>query len=155
VSPRCVTCGDSHRVWFPALNRYIPCRRCPSPCSACAGKGPATLLDAAAGVELNAYCVIADCRCACHQLRRTNARHVPPSETPPPPEPPTRDELVDLLRRWRDLDGEPQPGEGLVSDDEVLTAHAAWREVYDALTDATDKALAAEGRQPGGEVATP
>jgi hypothetical protein len=72
----------------------------------------------------------------------------------PPPEPPTRDDLVSLLRRWRDLDAEPHPGEGLVSDGDVMAEHAQWRETYEALTDATDRALAAEARRPTNEEAS-
>jgi hypothetical protein len=126
---RCDTCQDSHQMWHSGLDRYVPCTRCPVPCRECArdnGRG--------------AYCAVTNCSCSCHHWLGANERTVPP------PIPPTRDDLVALLRRWNDLQDEPQ----LDADEQVLAEHVQWREQYEALADATDRALAAEGRRPIG-----
>ena len=67
--------------------------------------------------------------CECHHwLGANNAR------APPPP----TDDLVALLLRWRAL--------------EVYDDRSPCRETYEALADATNRAIAAEGRRPNHEV---
>jgi len=130
VSLRCKICGDSHLVWIASADRYIPCTSCPVPCRQCAsdqGRG--------------AYCAVTDCSCSCHHWLGANEHGTPP------PDPPTRDALVVLLQRWRDLESEPTPGEGLVSDGTIFADHAAWCATFEALADETDRAIAAEGRR--------
>ncbi|HSX22564.1 MAG TPA: hypothetical protein VLE97_07310 [Gaiellaceae bacterium] len=112
---RCETCGDSHQMWHSGLDRYVPCTRCPVPCRECAG-------DEGRG----AYCAVVDCSCACHHWLGANEKSVPP------PDPPTREALVSLLRRWRVANAE--------GDDE-----------NEALADETDRAIAAEARRPTGD----
>ncbi len=138
MSIRCVTCGDSHRM-LASADRYVPCTRCPVPCRQCAGD---QLLAKGALSGRGAYCAVIDCSCSCHHWLGANEHSVSP------PDPPTRDALVALLRRWRELEPEPTPGEGLVSDGEVFADHEAWNATYEALADETDRALAAEGRRP-------
>ena len=125
MSARCETCGDSHRMWLTSAERYIPCASCPVPCRECAGDE-----------GKSAYCAVTDCHCECHHWLGANERSVPP------PPPPTRDDLVALLLRWRAL--EP--------DGEVYDDRGPCRETYEALADATDRAIAAEGRRPDHEV---
>jgi hypothetical protein len=103
------------------------------PCRECAGGG-----------GLGAYCAVGDCSCSCHHWLGANERSAPP------PTPPTRDDLIALLRRWNDLGDEPGYGEGL-EDEDVLAEHVRWREQYEALADDTDRALAAEARRPIGD----
>lgn len=129
MSARCIVCGDGHRMWLSSADRYVPCTSCPVPCRECAGdEGRA------------AYCAIADCHCSCHHWLGANERSVPP------PELPTRDDLIALLRRWRDLDAETPEG------DHERTESATWREAREALADATDRAIAAELRRTEREV---
>ena len=50
----CRTCNDSHGMWSSALERYVPCTRCPTPCAGCAYK------------RTGAYCAETPCMCDCH-----------------------------------------------------------------------------------------
>lgn len=130
MSTRCETCRDSHQMWHSGLDRYVPCTRCPVPCRECAG-------DEGRG----AYCAVVDCTCSCHHFLGANEKSVPS------PEPPSRDDLVALLRRWSAMELPPQIGEGM-EDEDVIANQAKWSEEHDALADATARALAAEARRP-------
>ena len=128
MSTQCITCEDSHRMWRASAERYVPCTQCRIPCRDCAadeGRG--------------AYCAIADCTCECHHWLGANER------SRPAPEPSARDELVALLKRWRDLDADPQ---AYSTADDNVHDHESWRQTYAALAADTDRVLVAEKRRP-------